>query len=49
MKNECHRIPIINHEGRNLEEKESRHDLDTKLSEIRDIRNNNFKGLKSKI
>ncbi|HZJ82476.1 MAG TPA: hypothetical protein VFD57_01565 [Clostridia bacterium] len=40
-----HRIPLIDYEGRNLEEKEIRHDLDTKLSDIRDIRNHRPKGV----
>jgi replicative DNA helicase len=35
MRKDYHRIPIIEQEGRNLEEKESRQDLDKKLMEDR--------------
>lgn len=34
-----HRIPIIDCEGKNPEEKETRHDLDSKLVEDRRVRN----------
>ena len=40
MEKGYHKIPSLEYEGKNLEEKESRHDLDTKLVENRDIRNN---------
>ena len=34
-----HKLPIIQYEGQNLEEKETRHDLDSKLVEDRQVRN----------
>ncbi len=40
MKKGYHRIPILEIEGKNLEEKETRHDLDTKLVEDRSAKNN---------
>jgi len=39
MKKKYHQIPILDFEGKNLEEKESRHDLDTKLVEDREAKN----------
>ncbi|MGI5850844.1 MAG: hypothetical protein ACOX77_01875 [Caldicoprobacterales bacterium] len=39
MRKDYHRIPIIEQEGRNLEEKESRQDLDKKLMEDRESKN----------
>ncbi len=39
MKKEYQKIPILEYEGKNLEEKESRHDLDSRLSEDKGTRN----------
>ncbi|MFY9177195.1 MAG: hypothetical protein WBI74_05900 [Caldicoprobacterales bacterium] len=39
MEKKYHQIPILDFEGKNIEEKESRHDLDKKLMENRDARN----------
>ena len=46
MRKEYHKIPYLEYEGKNLEEKESRHDLDTKLIENKEVRNNNSSGCK---
>lgn len=43
MKKEYHQIPIVDFEGKNLEEKESRHDLDVKLMKNRELRNSRLK------
>lgn len=43
MEKGYHQIPILEFEGKNLEEKESRHDLDTKLTEDKGTRNANPK------
>ncbi|HZJ58480.1 MAG TPA: hypothetical protein VFD89_09645 [Clostridia bacterium] len=39
MRKGYHRIPIVEHEGRNPEEKEDRHDLDKRLIDDREARN----------
>lgn len=39
MRKEYHQIPILQLDGKNLEEKETRHDLDTKLSADKDVKN----------
>lgn len=44
MEEGYHQVPIIPFGGRNLEEKEGRHDLDKRLVEDKNARNQGAKG-----